>query len=165
MGCEVFQLLQMEHITCLDAAGIAFIKQFEGYDNKPYLDSAGVPTIGYGSTYYEDGKRVTMNDSAITRERADAIYAHNVKHYELSVDAMTRDDINQHQFNALVSFAYNEGVQKLKGSTLLKKVNANPNDDTIIHEFERWVYADGKVLNGLVARRKAEADMYFNLLS
>ena len=65
------------------------------------------------------------------------------------------------QFDALVSFAYNVGVGNFAKSTLLKKVNANPNDPTIRSEFEKWNKANGRVLKGLVTRRKEEADLYF----
>ena len=69
--------------------------------------------------------------------------------------------INENQLGALTSFAFNAGTGNLQKSTLLKKVNANPNDPTIRDEFMRWTKAGGKVLNGLVTRRKAEADLYF----
>jgi lysozyme len=74
---------------------------------------------------------------------------------------MAVDTITQNQFNALVSFAYNLGAQSLKGSTLLKKVNANPNDPTIAVEFLKWVNAGGRKVAGLVRRREAEANLYF----
>jgi lysozyme len=83
--------------------------------------------------------------------------------YEKSVDSFCRDDINQNQFDALVSFAYNLGVGNLKSSTLLKKVNANPSDPTIRDEFMKWVNGGGKKLPGLVKRRQAEADLYFGV--
>ena len=73
---------------------------------------------------------------------------------------MTRDDITQDQFDALVSFAYNVGSQALRGSTLLKKVNKDPNDKTISLEFTKWVKAGGKTLQGLVTRRISEAKLY-----
>ena len=75
---------------------------------------------------------------------------------------MTIDTINQCQFDALVSFAYNCGSGALKGSTLLKRVNNNPADLTIVDAFLMWTKADGKTLAGLVSRRKAEAKLYFS---
>lgn len=145
----------------VDTNGLNLIKQFEGFSGKPYLDSIGVPTIGYGFTYYPNGKRVTMNDSPISEEHATTLLAEIIKPYEVGVDSMTRDDITQNQFNALVSFAYNLGVKSLQGSTLLKKVNRNPNDKTIRDEFLKWVNAGGKKLQGLVNRRNKEAEVYF----
>jgi len=150
------------HIQSLDADGLTFIKSYEGFSTHPYLDSADIPTIGYGSTFYEDGSRVKLTDAHITQQRADDLLLHSLQQYELAVDSYTRDDINQHQFNALTSFCYNEGSAKLKASHLLLKVNNNPADPEIRAEFCKWVYAAGKKINGLLTRRKAEADMYFS---
>lgn len=150
------------HIQSLDTEGLLFIKSYEGFSLQPYIDSAGIATIGYGSTYYEDGTRVQMTDPHITQQRAENLLAHCLRQYELAVDSYTRDDINQHQFNALTSFCYNEGAAKLKGSHLLQKINSNPADPEIKDEFGKWVYAGGKKINGLITRRKAEADMYFS---
>ena len=83
--------------------------------------------------------------------------------YEKSVDSFCRDDVTQHQFDALVSFAYNLGVNALRNSTLLKKVNANPADPAIRDEFKRWNRAAGRVMAGLTRRRLAEADLYFKV--
>ena len=148
-------------VTKIDDAGIKLITKWEGLKLSPYLCSAGVPTIGYGSTYYEDGTRVKLTDNSITKERALELFKTTLKKYEQDVDAMTRDDINQNQFNALVSFAYNLGSQVLKGSTLLKKVNKNPLDKTIVREFRKWVNAGGKKLKGLINRREDEITMYY----
>ncbi len=117
--------------------GINLIKKFEGFKSKPYLCAAGVATIGYGSTYYENGARVKLSDSPITEDWADQLLRNVLKQYELSVDVMTRDDISQNQFDALVSFAYNVGIQNFKTSTLLKRVNANPKDPDIKIQFAR----------------------------
>lgn len=151
-------------ITKTSAAGINLIKKFEGFSSKPYPDPAtgGVPfTIGYGSTYYEDGRKVTMADAPITEDRATKLLAQLLDHYERGVDSFCRDDIGQNQFDALVCFAYNVGIGALKGSTLLKKLNANPNDPTIKDEFLRWNKAAGRVMKGLTKRRAEEADLYF----
>jgi lysozyme len=149
-------------ITKLGPEGLKLIKQFEGFRSKPYLCSAGVPTIGWGSTRYADGTKVTLADPEITLAEADKLFLDTLKQYELAVDAFCRDDINQYQFDALVSFAYNLGTQALKGSTLLKKVNANPDDVVgITQNFNKWINAGGKPLKGLIKRRAAEAALYF----
>lgn len=142
--------------------GINLIKKFEGFKSKPYLCAAGVATIGYGSTYYENGARVKLSDSPITEDWADQLLRNVLKQYELSVDVMTRDDISQNQFDALVSFAYNVGIQNFKTSTLLKRVNANPKDPDIKIQFARWIRAEGRILKGLVKRREIEANLYFS---
>ena len=149
-------------ITNISDKGLALIKQFEGLKLKPYLCSANVPTIGYGSTYYEDGTKVKLTDPQITEQRASGLLLNVLKHYEKSVDTFTRDDINQNQFDALVSFSYNVGTNALKNSTLLKLVNANPEDQFIREQFLRWNKAGGRALKGLTKRRSAEADLYFS---
>jgi lysozyme len=149
-------------ITKISKKGLDLIKKFEGLKLKPYLCSAGVPTIGYGNTLYENGKKVSLKDTIITEQRATELLSHSLKNLEQHVDSFCRDDINQNQFDALVSFAFNLGPYNLKSSTLLKKVNKNPNDPTIRDEFMRWTKAGGKVLKGLVERRQCEADLYFS---
>lgn len=148
-------------ITKTGAAGIALIKQFEGFVGKPYLCPANVPTIGYGATFYPGGKKVTMQDPPITESVGHDLLINMLGRFEKAVDSSCRDDLTQNQFDALVSFTYNLGEGNLKSSTLLKKVNANPNDPTIRDEFMKWVKAGGKVLPGLVKRREAEANLYF----
>jgi len=148
-------------ITKTGTKGIELIKAFEGFRSKPYKCPAGIPTIGYGATFYPGGKKVTMADAPITEEQGTELLQSMLVNFEKYVDSYCRDDINQNQFDALVSFAYNLGPANLKSSTLLKKVNANPEDETIRAEFKKWVKAGGKTLQGLVKRRTAEADLYF----
>lgn len=147
-------------IQKVGAKGLALIKQFEGFMAKPYICSGGAKTIGYGATYYPNGVRVTMNDKAITEAQASTMLMNMLGTYEKSVDSFSRDDITQNQFDALVAFAYNVGVNALKNSTLLKKVNKNPQDVTIRNEFLKWNKANGKALKGLTNRRIAEANLY-----
>ena len=149
-------------VTKASQKGLDLIKRFEGLELKPYKCPAGIPTIGYGNTYYPSGAKVKLTDPAITQIVAEALLKFLLGSYEKSVDSFCRDDINQNQFDALVSFAYNCGVNNLKSSTLLKKVNANPNDPTIKAEFLKWNKASGRVLAGLTKRRQAEADLYFS---
>jgi lysozyme len=145
-----------------DIKGQQLIQQFEGLSLKPYLCPAKIPTIGYGNTFYEDGKAVTMADAPITKERAISLFLGIIEPFEEQVSRLLKKAVNQQQFNALVSFAYNVGVGAFGNSTLLKKVNANPNDPTIRDEFMKWVKVNGAVFTGLVNRRKAESDMYFS---
>ena len=149
-------------VTKASQKGLDLIKRFEGLELKPYKCPAGIPTIGYGNTYYPSGSKVKLTDPAITKEKAEELLKFLLGSYEKSVDSFCRDDISQNQFDALVSFAYNCGVNNLKSSTLLKKVNANPNDQTIKAEFLKWNKASGRVLAGLTKRRQAEADLYFS---
>ena len=151
----------MTKVTSIGTAGLELIKKFEGFYSKPYKCPAGVPTIGYGATYYEDGTKVKLTDPPITEERGVQLFRNVLVSYERAVDSFCRDDITQNQFDALVSFAFNVGTQALKNSTLLKRVNANPTDPDIRVQFLRWNKAGGVILKGLTRRRQAEADLYF----
>lgn len=143
--------------------GIDLMKEFEGLRLEAYQDIVGVWTIGYGNTYYEDGTRVKKGDK-ITKERALDLYTNIMNRFSDQVrNAIVNPDrISDTQFSAMVSLAYNIGIGAFKGSTLLRKVNANPCDPTIPNEFLRWNKAGGKIVNGLTRRRQAEADLYTN---
>ena len=142
--------------------GLAIIKQYEGFRSKPYLCPAHVPTIGYGATYYPDGKKVTLNDPEVTEAYAEQILMKMLEYYEEGVNRYVQKKITQPQFDALVSFSYNLGLGALKSSTLLRKLNVNPSDPSIKTEFKKWVKANGRVLAGLVKRRGEEAELYFS---
>lgn len=147
----------------LNKDGYDLIKQFEGLRLKPYLCSAGVPTIGYGNTQYLNGTKVKMSDSQITKLQAEVLLESIANSFAQSVFRQIKSNVNQNQFNALVSFAYNVGIGNFKASTLLKKVNIDPNDQTIKNEFLRWNKAGGKEIQGLTNRRKKESEIYFKL--
>ena len=145
----------------LNDKGYNLIKEFEGLRLKPYLCSAGVPTIGYGNTFYENGTKVKLTDAPITKERAETLFKALADKFAVKVVPLIKKPITQNQFNALVSFAYNVGVTALQNSTLLKLVNNNPNDSNIAKEFLKWNKAGGKVVNGLTNRRIKESALYF----
>lgn len=149
-------------ITRIGQKGISLIKSFEGFKGTPYLDSVKIPTIGYGATFYPGGKRVTLADASINEAQATTLLTEMLHQFENYVDSFVRDDVSQNQFDALVSFCYNVGPQNLKISTLLKKVNANPNDPSIANEFLKWNKAGGRALPGLTRRRQSESDLYFS---
>jgi len=154
----------------LSKEGYDLIAKFEGLSLKPYLCSAKVPTIGFGSTFYEDGTKVTMLDKPITKTRALDMFKVIADKFAKDVDKLVISDVNQNQFNALVSFAYNVGsdidtdtiAEGLGDSTLLKKVNKNPDDPSIRNEFLKWNKAGGKIITGLTRRRNEEASIYFS---
>lgn len=137
----------------------------EGFRASPYVDpgTGGEPiTIGYGTTVYTNGTKVTMHDAPITKERAlSELLDHLNKVVLPCINANVTKVLNQHQLDALGSFIYNVGCGNFKASTLLKKVNINPSDPTIAQEFSKWNKGGGKVLQGLVTRRKRESDLYF----
>jgi len=145
----------------LNNDGYKLICEFEGLRLKPYLCSARIPTIGYGNTYYPNGVRVTLLDKPITKDYAFEIFKVIADKFAKRVDDMVTSKVTQNQFNSLVSFAYNVGTGNFSTSTLLKKVNANPNDLSIRAEFMKWNKANKVVVNGLTTRRKKESDLYF----
>ena len=154
----------------LNNEGYQLIKQFEGLKLKPYLCSAGVPTIGYGNTVYPNGRKVTLKDTPITKAFAEQMFRLTADLFAKDVTSLIKSKVTQNQFNVLVCFAYNLGTdidadnipEGLGDSTLLKKVNANPNDPSIDIEFKKWVTAGGKIVKGLVTRREKESRIYFN---
>ena len=136
--------------------GINLIKKFEGLRLEAYLCPAGVWTIGYGHT------KGVKKGQVITQLEADNLLKEDLSSFEKGVTSLIKSNINQNQFDSLVSFAFNLGLANLKSSTLLKKVNSNSNDRTIVDEFLKWIYAGGKPLEGLKRRRQAEAYLYFS---
>lgn len=145
----------------LNEKGYSLIKQFEGFNSSPYGCPAGIPTIGYGNTYYPNGDKVRLTDKSITEAYANEILKSVADSFATRVLAIVKTTITVNQLNALTSFAYNVGIENLFKSTLLKLVNANPNDPLIAKEFSRWNKGGGRVLKGLIKRRAAEAALYF----
>lgn len=142
---------------------INLIKKFEGLSLKAYHCPSGIATIGYGNTRWPDGKRVEMGQ-VVSLQQAEAMLKGEVLKIANRMPAVI---VNQNQFDALVSFAFNVGMGNLLSSTLLKLVKANPWNDDIRDEFMKWtkitVNGQKKQLAGLVRRRKAEADLYFSV--
>lgn len=147
--------------TCFD-----FIKSREGLKLTAYQDSAGIWTIGFGSILYNDGSPVKKGDK-ISQDQADQLIEREIRLKSLKVTAgLAPAVVNQHQYDALVSFAYNVGSGALLSSTLLKLVKANPSDPRIRDAFIIWdkVHKNGVLIEvpGLKIRRSAEADLYFS---
>lgn len=137
----------------------ALARRFEGCYLRPYLCSAGVPTIGYGATYYEDGMRVTLLDPAITRERAEQLLLWMVRTRYLPVVLKLCPGIDSaERLAAIIDFAFNLGSGALKASTLRRKVNVQDWPAAIV-ELRKWIKAGGRMLRGLVLRREAEATL------
>lgn len=143
--------------------GLELIKEFEGLRLMPYLCSADVPTVGYGSTFYENGNKVSLYDKPISRARAEQLLINTITHFEKQLyPILSGLMLNDNQFSALVSFTFNVGVANFKKSTLLKIIRENPNDKDITEQFLRWNKANKKELPGLTRRRLAEAKLYFS---
>lgn len=145
----------------INQAGLNLVESFEGCILHPYLDSVKVPTIGIGTTVYPDGKKVTMKDPTISKDQAYAFLKSHMDKDCVAVEQMVKVLINDNQFAALVSFAYNVGTTALAASTLLKRINAG--DFTkAADEFLKWDHAGGVVLAGLTRRRQAERALFLH---
>ena len=140
--------------------GLDIIKEFESFRAKAYLCPSGIPTIGYGSTYYPDGKKVTLQDKEITEEKAFEIleYIAN-KDFGSNINKVVKAPLNQNQFDALVSFAYNIGNENFNSSTLLRWLNQGNYKEASM-QLLRWNKSKGIVLNGLTKRRKSEKALF-----
>ena len=141
------------------------IKRFEGYSSKPYLCPANIPTIGYGSTMYTNGTRVTMSDAEITEEQATEMLTQTIKGIDKQLKNVLTVKLPANKLAALISFTYNVGIGNFAKSTLLAWVNSNPNFDRIPEQFRRWNKGGGKVLKGLINRREAEVSLWIGEVS
>jgi lysozyme len=144
----------------VNAEGYALIKKFEGCRLKAYKCPANVWTIGYGNTFYEDGMKVKEGD-VITQQRAEELAKFIIDQFAVTIEPFIQKPLNDNQFSACVSLAYNIGTSGFKRSSVFKKLNINPNDPTIADSFKLWNKGGGKVLAGLVKRREAEIALYF----
>lgn len=135
--------------------GIALIKEFEGLRLKAYKCPGGVWTIGYGHT------AGVKHGMAISERQAEEYLKADLIAFEKYLNGLGLA-INQNQFDALISFIYNVGTGNFSSSTLLRRVRVNPQDNSIMDEFLRWVYSKGRVLPGLQRRRLAEMKLYFS---
>lgn len=142
-------------------AGLELVKRFEGYSPRPYLCPAMVWTIGWGTTRYPWGKRVTPLDAHATPDKADSWLEHELMKAELAVIRYTTVWLNEVQRAALASFVYNLGAGAFRASTLRRRLNSGDWED-VPYQLSRWNKAGGRVLRGLVIRRKAEADMWIS---
>ncbi|MDO3665355.1 lysozyme [Acinetobacter higginsii] len=138
--------------------GINLITSFEDLVLTAYDDGVGVWTIGKGTTVYPNGVKVKKGD-VCTMEQAKSYFAHDLKRFENAVNSALTVVVNQNQFDALVSLAYNIGEKAFKGSTLVKLLNANK-FTAAADQFLVWNKGGGKVMKGLVRRRAAERELF-----
>ncbi|MFN3074878.1 lysozyme [Acinetobacter sp. TY2] len=150
--------IAIDNAMQVSATGINLICGFEGLKLKAYDDGVGVWTIGFGTTIYPNGIKVKKGD-ACTEAQAKAYMAHDLKKFESAVNSAVIVPINQNQFDALVSLAYNIGTGAFKESTLVKKLNAGDIRGAAA-QFDVWNKAGGKVMQGLVNRRALERKLF-----
>ena len=134
---------------------VSLIEKFEGFSEKPYICPAGKATIGFGSTFYEDGTPVKMTDKPITKERAREL----VRWYCETQIKYPRDDLNNDQKASVCSLIFNIGQSAFDKSKCKKAIVAG--DWAEAHRQWDWITANGKVLPGLVIRRQKEKELFF----
>jgi len=144
---------------------LSFLKKLEE-DNKAkltaYNDGYGTWTIGYGSIYnYDEGRPVEEGDT-ITQQQAENYLIKEAQEKYDGVKAMVTVPITNNQLIALSSFAYNEGLEALRTSTLLQELNDGEDINTVADEFDNWIYSKGKVSKGLINRRAAEKELFLS---
>ena len=135
--------------------GVAFIKAAEGFRAEKYLDAAGKETVGFGHMVRPSERF----DSPVTEAEAEAILARDLDDAEADITRLVKVPLTQGQLDALVSFAFNLGADKIHGSTVLRIVNER-NHLYVPAELMRWIHVGGRPLKGLALRRLGEATMY-----
>ena len=143
----------------LSKDGEAMIKGFEGLRLKAYRDSAGIWTIGYGSTRYSNGNAVKATDELDSETAASDLFNNTLKEYEDAVNKHTRTELTQNQFDSLVSITYNVGAGIMQGSTLIKKLNtgdfAGAADQFLVWDKITDPHTRKKVVNKTLAERRS----------
>lgn len=152
-------MTRTEFITLAVAVAAALARRFEGLYLTPYLCPAGVPTVGYGFTYYMDGRRVKLTDPPMTKTAAEVTLLWLVRTVYLPAVLRLCPGIDSpERLAALIDFAFNLGSGNLRASTLRRKVNAQDWPAAAV-ELRKWIKGGGKVLKGLVLRREAERQL------
>ncbi len=153
-------LSKVDYVFSPDA--VLLIAKFEGFRARPYFDSVGIPTIGYGTTVYPNGMKVAMSDPSINKDKAGEMLLFHLNKIELPDlnKCITRDDLNQHQIDAIGCLIYNIGDKGFCGSHLHEKINNNAPIDDLQEAWLKWSYARGKQLPGLLKRRTIEFNFY-----
>lgn len=143
----------------VNEAGLELIQHFEALELKAYQDCVGVWTIGWGHTGLCHGGASVEQGQEITRQQAEQLLIKDLAIFEQAVENMVQVEVNDNQFSALVSFAFNLGETNLRQSTLLKKLNEG-DAFAASKEFKRWNKAGGKRMAGLVRRRLSERNLF-----
>lgn len=162
-------LLGIMGINLISKAGssynsaLNFIKLKEGGPYlKAYLDSGGVPTIGWGSTYDFDKQRAVKMGDQITLDQAQKWLIMETSQNAQDIKKLVKIYLSNNQLNALISLVYNIGINGFKGSTLLRLLNSNADIKIVANEFDRWIYDNGKKVPGLINRRAAEKKLFLS---
>lgn len=143
--------------------GLELIKDFEGFSSSSYLDVVNIPTIGFGNTFYEDGRKVKLGEQISKTDALKLLEVIANRDFADKIFPSIKVKVTQNQFDAMVSLAYNIGAGAFLKSTLLKKVNAGDFAGAG-EEFLRWNKANGKEVLGLTRRREREKQLFQSLV-
>ena len=143
----------------INASGMELIKHWEGWRESPYLCSAARPTIGYGSTWDRHGNAITLDHSNITKKQGEYLLQREVRHSETAIKRLIKAELTENMFSSLCSFIYNVGSGNFQKSTLRMKLNRGQYESAA-DEFPKWRKAGGRVVKGLVRRRKQERELF-----
>ena len=148
-------------VKVINDKGLDLIKSFEGFSSDPYKCVAGIWTIGFGSIYGEDIKRVTPDHPSVTESKATELLKRDLGAIEYKVSRLVKVPISSNQFSAICSFVYNVGSGAFQRSTARMKLNREDYQGCA-DEFLKWKYANKKVIPGLLRRRYAERDLFLS---
>lgn len=151
----------------LSEKGLSLIKEFEGFSSKPYRDSVGVWTIGYGNTYYLDGSKVKSTDKHLSEQEASKLKLDIINRdfvpeiNRIFANEIEQNKINQNQFDALILLSYNIGISALSNSRVARYIKTGDMAKAA-DSFLLWNKAGGRVLNGLIKRREKERRLFLS---
>ena len=145
----------------INEAGLDIIKYYEGWSSRPYKCPAGIATIGYGSTWDINGEKVNMNHKKVTKEQGEALLLRELRHVDHAIRKLVKAELTENMYSSLASIIYNIGSGNFQRSTLRMKLNRGWYE-AAADEFPKWRRAGGRILPGLVRRRKAEMGLFLN---
>lgn len=157
LGIGVFFMASIR----ISKAGVNKIIEHEGLRLKPYKDSAGLWTIGYGHLIKFPEEKYLLNPEGIIKKEAEKLLKHDLKPAEKAVNDFVKMPLTGNQYDALVSFVYNVGSGNFADSTMLRRLNVGDYDGAAA-EFPKWKYAGGKENAGLLARRAKEQNLFLS---
>ena len=143
----------------INEKGLEILKHYEGCSLDVYRDPVGIPTIGHGSCFSFDGNRVDMGHRKITEGEATDLLLRSCRQTERGIARLVRVSLTNNQRSAIISLVYNIGIGNFEKSTMRMKLN-RASYEGAANEFWKWRRAGGRILRGLVARRKSEAKLF-----
>jgi lysozyme len=143
----------------INASGLELIKHYEGWRDAVYLCSAARCTIGWGSTWDRDGNAITLKHLDITKKQGEYLLLREVRHSEAAIRKLVKTELTENMFSSLCSFIYNVGSGNFQKSTMRMRLNRGLHEEAA-DEFPKWRRAGGRIVKGLVRRRKQERELF-----